>query len=484
MKSERLPGWILLLACLTLGSCSLGKQEAKIPLTTSSEEARQLFLQGRNLLDAVRPAEARAHFLQAVEQDADFALAHLALAEVATTAEERSAALRRAVALAGRVSEGERRMILGLFSGRNGNFSGQMEHYHDLVRRYPDDGRAQVLLGKSYEELGNRAAAMQAYKAAIELDPELSPAYRRLGDAYRALGRYRQAEGALVKYVALHPSEPNPHCFFAELMMKTGRFEESVEHYEKALALDSGFRPARIGIGNNLIFLERPQEAMATFQELYDSADGDAERLSALLWLAAAHLHQEDHQSALAQLRKAYTLAEGNDDKAALADVLEFMGDILLETGGADAALSRYTESLGVLEDADLPEAVKHAARNNHVYHQVRVAIAKRELTTARSRLKEYRQGLRDGAAGAKNRFNEMSGLIALAEGDQDLAVQQLGRADRQDPRITYWLALAYRDLGRDNEARQNCRKAANFNAPEIEFAFVRAKARRLLEEI
>ncbi len=57
MKSERLLGWILLLACLTLGSCSLGKQEAKIPLTTSSDEARQLFLQGRNLLDAARPTE-------------------------------------------------------------------------------------------------------------------------------------------------------------------------------------------------------------------------------------------------------------------------------------------------------------------------------------------------------------------------------------------------------------------------------------------
>ena len=77
-----------------------------------------------------------------------------------------------------------------------------------------------------------------------------------------------------------------------------------------------------------------------------------------------------------------------------------------------------------------------------------------------------------------------MSGLLALAEGDRETAVRLLERAGLQDPRIFYWLALAYRDLGRDDEARKNCRKAADFNASEIEFAFVRAKARRLLEEI
>jgi tetratricopeptide (TPR) repeat protein len=484
MKSERLLGWIVLLVCLTLGSCSLGRQEAKVPVTTSSDEARQLFLQGRELLDAGRPAKARSYFVQALGQDSEFALAHLALAEVETTEGERAAALAIAVGFADRVSLGERLMILAVKAGRDGNPTARMKYCRDLVRLYPDDERAQLLLGESYEEQQDHANAIQTYRAVLEVHPELASAYRRLGDVYRALGRYRQAEGALVKYLALNPSEPDPYHNLAELMMKTGRFEESIEHYEKALVLDSDLRSARIGIANNLIFLERPAEAQTTFQELYESAGGAAERLSALLWLAAAQLHQEDHESALAELRKAHALAQASEDAAAQADVLELMGDTLLEAGDADAALSRYTESLVVLEDAGLSEAVKHAARKNHVYHQTRVAIAKRELTTAKSRLKEYRESLQRGTADAKNRFNEMSGLIALAEGDRETAVRLLERAGLQDPRIFYWLALAYRDLGRDNEARKNCRKAADFNAPEIEFAFVRAKARRLLEEI
>ena len=70
MKSERLLGWIVLLVCLALGSCSLGKREAKVPLTTSSDEARQLFLKGRDRLDAGQPTEARSYFVQALGQDA------------------------------------------------------------------------------------------------------------------------------------------------------------------------------------------------------------------------------------------------------------------------------------------------------------------------------------------------------------------------------------------------------------------------------
>jgi len=482
MKSERLSCTILLLACLTLGSCS--KQKAEIPVTTSSAEARQLFLQGRDLLDAARPADALPYFMQALEQDHDFALAQLGVAETAATDDERAAALERAIELGGRISLGERRMIFAVHARKAGDLTRRLEICREMVRMYPDDARARLLLGESYDALGNHVHAITSYTETIGLDPELSPVYRRLSDTYRSLGRYRQAEGALVKYVAMRSSDPNAHGFFADLIMKTGRFEESIEHYEKALALDPDFRTARVGIGNNLVFLERTEEAQAMFQELYDSAGGNGERMSALIWLAAAQLHQEDHERALAELDRAYELANQTDDAAALAAVLDLMGDVLLESGNADAALSRYTESAAILEDSDLPHATKQAARSNIVYHQTRIAIARGEFSTARSKLAEFRRSLRDGTADAKDRFNEMSGLIALAEGDREKAVLQLERASQRDPRISYSLALAYRDLGRDDEARRSCRHAADFNEPAIEFAFVRAKARRLLGEI
>lgn len=45
----------------------------KVPITTSSEEARSLYLRGRELAEALRPPDARAFYKQAVEKDGNFA---------------------------------------------------------------------------------------------------------------------------------------------------------------------------------------------------------------------------------------------------------------------------------------------------------------------------------------------------------------------------------------------------------------------------
>ena len=82
-------------------TCALGVLAAapaatpadRIPITTSSEQARQLYLKGRDLSEKLRATDGRAHFLKAVELDADFALAHYGVALSAATASEFFAAL-------------------------------------------------------------------------------------------------------------------------------------------------------------------------------------------------------------------------------------------------------------------------------------------------------------------------------------------------------------------------------------------------------
>ena len=52
----------------------------KIPITTSSEEARQLYLKGRELAEKLRGTEGRRFYEQAVAKDQNFAFAQLGLA--------------------------------------------------------------------------------------------------------------------------------------------------------------------------------------------------------------------------------------------------------------------------------------------------------------------------------------------------------------------------------------------------------------------
>jgi hypothetical protein len=76
----------------------------EVPITTVSDAARALYLQGRDLNEKLHQTDAHALFERAVIKDKDFALAYLGLAAVAPTTQDFFAALDHAVALVEKVS--------------------------------------------------------------------------------------------------------------------------------------------------------------------------------------------------------------------------------------------------------------------------------------------------------------------------------------------------------------------------------------------
>ena len=82
---------------LTFASSGLvAAQEGKVPITTKSEEARQLYLKGRDLQERLRGTDAHEQFRKAAAADKDFALAQLGLANTAPSAKEFFDALKQA----------------------------------------------------------------------------------------------------------------------------------------------------------------------------------------------------------------------------------------------------------------------------------------------------------------------------------------------------------------------------------------------------
>src|SRR4026209_227457 len=102
----------LLSVCLTfLVSTHCLAQDGKVPITTRSEEARDLYLKGRAFVERLQAREGREFFEQAVTKDPDFALAEYNLALAAPPARDAANQLDRARVLASRVSPGERLLI-------------------------------------------------------------------------------------------------------------------------------------------------------------------------------------------------------------------------------------------------------------------------------------------------------------------------------------------------------------------------------------
>jgi tetratricopeptide (TPR) repeat protein len=453
-----------------------------IPLTAASDEARRLYREGRALSEQLRAHDGRQRYEQAVAKDPAFAMGHYQLAANAATAKDFFSHLKQAVALSDRASDGERLMILALEAGGNANPTKQLEILRELVGKYPNDERAHFQLGGSYFGQQEYEKAIAEYRKATEINPNFSPAYNLLGYAYRNVEKFGDAETAFKKYIELIPGDPNPYDSYAELLMKTGRFDESIAQYEKALSVDEHFSPSRVGIASNLMFQGKPDQAVAKMTELYGRARDDADRRTSMFVKAVILTDARRHDAAVKEIEREYALDAKLADTANMSGDAQLIGNILLDAGRVDQAGKKFWQALDLIEKSSLSDDVKQDNRLAAHYNRGRVALAKGDVATAKSEAKAYAEG----AAARQNRFrvrqaHELEGQIALAEKRYDDAIARFGQANQQNPQVVYFTALAYQWNGDGAKAKELAAKAANANVlPLITYAFVREKARKL----
>lgn len=467
---------------LALSGVALGGAAAetgKIPITTSSEVARQAYLDGLGLADKLRAQDSRAHFQRAVAEDPGFAIAHLQLAFTEPTFRGFFDEVARAVELAAGTSAGEQLWIRGVQAGTDGRAMEQRAAYRELVAAYPDDERAHTLLGNHFFGQQEYELAITSFEAAIRLAPTFSQPYNQLGYAYRLLGNYERAEKTFRKYIELIPGDPNPHDSYAELLMKMGRYDDSIAAYRQALGADPHFAASHIGIASDLNFKGDYGAARRQLRLFYKGARTDGERRAALQATAVSFMDQGDLGGALGALDRQYRLAASSGDAAAMANDLGFMGDLLLDAGATAAAQAAYEKARDLVEISDLSEQVKANNRRNYLYDAARVDIANGDLDGARAKAGKYAAEARQMQNGFFMRLgHELKAAIALAAGDGDGALAALALASQQDAYNLYRTALAYRLRGDEAQERAWLERTAGFNAlNSFNYGLVRHRA-------
>jgi tetratricopeptide (TPR) repeat protein len=95
--------------------------------------------------------------------------------------------------------------------------------------------------------------------------------------------------------------------------------------------------------------------------------------------------------------------------------------------------------------------------------------------------VEEFRQKVEGSQNPAQvKQAHQLAGRIALAEKDYKTAIAELEQANQQNPRVFYWLGIAYRANGNDAKAQKYLRKAAEFNSlPNLNYAFIRSDVQK-----
>lgn len=472
-------GMFVALVLLLLPASSAQGQE--IPITTASDEARRLFLQGREKFYNLQLVTAAEVFDQAIGKDPAFALAHIYRALSGGGAAITQRHLATAVGLVDKVSPGERSFILALKANSEGDRAAYKKHLDDLVKGFPTDARVLSMIAFFYQGEGDLKAAIEWFKKTTEADPRFGNAYNALGYIYKTLGNYAESEASFKKYMEVAPGSPNPFDSYAELLLKMGRFDESVKYYRMAYEKDPTFTGPLGGIGFNLVHKGQFAQARESFEEQHRKSIQVNAKLTALANIVYSYLHEWDIPGALKATERYRMFAEKeNPPNGVFANLMA--GWIKVESGNPLAARTNLDAARSLNETVSLSGATKETNEVSMNVLECYMLMRSNDLPSAKRQAEKCRMMIEKRSLPAEKRtLHFLLGDLECELGNHAKALEHFDQGPIDNPGVMFSKAVAYERMGDKGKASEWYKKAANWNWTGLQYALVRAKAMKKL---
>lgn len=193
------------------------------------------------LLESGQPRLAARELERLVRQDPSDPHAHGALGMVYRQQQSWD----KAIASFQRSTELDPNLAAGWFylaasHGDAGHLEAGIAAYHELIRRWPDDGEARNNLGYLLGQAGELAEATWELQQALRLLPDLLEAHLNLADVLRRRGDPEAAVQQLEEALVLDPDHAGLHYNLALILGEMGHVERALGHCRHCLSLNLG----------------------------------------------------------------------------------------------------------------------------------------------------------------------------------------------------------------------------------------------------
>ncbi len=189
-----------------------------------------------------------------------------------------------------------------------------------------DLDRAKALLPESpavyrayadaYLGLDDKANALEAAEKAYSLDITDLPTYKILGKLYLERGDYRRAVDALQLYVIYENEDALALAMLGQAYFELNEYEAAITSITRAVTINrTGLR--RFYVYRGLSYLELG-DAKNAARDLEVAVEVDNQSFAANLGLVRAYYQQEKYGSAFLKLEALRTLAQTDEEKAAM----------------------------------------------------------------------------------------------------------------------------------------------------------------------
>jgi adenylate cyclase len=284
-----------------------------------------------------------------------------------------------------------------------------LEHFERAISADPGFAKAYSGIADTYSALANHGhetnevalpKAKDAAKKALDLDPNLAEAHASLGLAYLQFKADPvKAESEFKEAIRLNPSYAAARQWYSGALHTQMRFEEALEHAQKAIDLDPMAHVMHLNAASVLSDMGRHEEARDAYARAvelepdYEGSHGDLAQADMALW---------NWCGAEETLSRALERNPNNTEALVTQAMLKAV------VGKREEALVSARKALAIAPDS---------------YHVV------------------------DQAAQVLRSLGEAEEAIGLFEG--------LRRAETVKPWTTVMLAFAYLDIGRNDDARR-----------------------------
>ncbi|KAA3637223.1 MAG: tetratricopeptide repeat protein [Calditrichaeota bacterium] len=474
----------ILIAFSMITGCS--PQNGTIPITTTSDKARQLYQKGLSLADRLRTTESISFYQEAISLDSNFAMAYLNLFFAHPSPTQSLPFFLKAVSLKNQVSKGERLWIEAVEAAVENRPQDQIDKIEKLVELYPNDKRVFNFLGTVYFAQQNYTEAIKHYKKAIEIDPDFSPVYNQLGYAYKYLKNYSAAEKMFQKYISLIPNDPNPYDSYGELLLEMGKFEEALSNYEQAVKVNPNFVISYRGIASALDYQGEHVKARNRLQELYQKAKNLNEKRIALTSIAVSYVDEGNYKAGIKTIQQMFELSTAEGDTALIVNDYFLLGQLYRQFGALDKSIENYEAALELTRQTQFTPQIKNNTAYNTLINTALTEIKQHKFEDAEAKIAQYEAYAVEQENDNFKRFaNQAKGMLALEKEDYTKAIEYLRTANQQSSGNMYRLGLAYEGLGDIETALSFYKKAVSANLlSSFNYSFYRKRAMEKVSEL
>ncbi len=456
---------VLSICCIVISlvGCVSAMDKNKIPVTTTSDEARALYNEGIDLFDSGQFSVAIKKFDQAIAKDSNFGMAYLMSALVWRfdyNCTKRDELIEKAVKTTN-LSEVETLVIQFYKASFSRERPKQKEIIDKLTAMHPDNATVLLSTGIYLLNSGKYDKSIEVLKQAVEQHPTYQN-FTLLGFSYYSSKNYDNALLNFNKAVKIAPDTPFALRGLGFTFKALKKFDKSINAFDKALKQNPNYVPALSGLGDVYLLTDKPEQARKNYQKMLETASNNYQLNSAHQQMAAYYVYKNQFDRVYDEWKKATDVFETDGDVETLWAMYRRRGHVCLQLGKFNDAKRVYNKWIELVKKSEKSDDFKNKQESGYYRYMIDIAIQQNDIQQAKELEQKFLKLDVKNITETKD-YSAIKAAIATAEGQWDDAIASLGKFQIDyDEHYLKW-ARMYRDKGDTQKAKEYYQKVLDF---------------------